>query len=63
MKKLLVVLLCLFMTACGAKTKDSDISDSVLKKYKEDLLYIKKTKEFDNISDKMNIKLYYTKNK
>lgn len=42
MKKLLVVLLCLFMTACGAKTKESDISDSVLKKYKEDLLYIKK---------------------
>ena len=61
MKKLLVVLLCLFMTACGTKTKDSDISDDVLKKYKEDLLYIKKTKEFDNISDKMNIKLYYTK--
>lgn len=42
MKKLLVVLLCLFMTACGTNTKDSDISDSVLKKYKEDLSYIKK---------------------
>ena len=60
MKKLLVVLLCLFMTACGTKTKDSDISDCVLKKYKEDLSYIKKTKKFDDISDKMNIKLYYT---
>ena len=43
MKKLLVVLLCLFITACGTKTKDSDISDSTLKKYKEDLSYIKKT--------------------
>lgn len=42
MKKLLVVLLCLFMTACGTKTKDSDISDSILKKYKEDLSFIKK---------------------
>ena len=60
MKKLLVVLLCLFITACGTKTKDSDISDSTLKKYKEDLSYIKKTKKFDNVSDKMNTKLYYT---
>lgn len=60
MKKLLVVLLCLFITACGTNTKDSDISDSVLKKYKEDLSYIKKTTKFDNASDKMNIKLYYT---
>lgn len=32
MKKLLLVILCLFMTACGTKTKDSDISDNVLKK-------------------------------
>ena len=60
MKKLLVVLLCLFITACGTKTKNSDISDSVLRKYKEDLSYIKKTKKFDNVSDKMNMKLYYT---
>lgn len=60
MKKLLLVILCLFMTACGTKTKDSDISDNVLKKYKEDLLYAKKTKKIDNYSDKMNIKLYYT---
>ena len=60
MKKLLLVILCLFMTACGTKTKDSDISDAVLKKYKEDLLYIKKAEKFDNCSDKMNIKLYYT---
>ena len=60
MKKLLLVILCLFMTACGTKTKDSDISDNVLKKYKEDLLYTKKTKKIDNYSDKMNIKLYYT---
>ena len=51
MKKLLVVLLCLFITACGTKTKNSDISDSVLRKYKEDLSYIKKTKKFDNVSD------------
>ena len=60
MKKLLLVILCLFMTACGTKTKDSDISDGVLKKYKDDLLYIKKIKNFDNYSAKMNIKLYYT---
>ena len=60
MKKLLLVILCLFMTACGTKTKDSDISDDALKKYKEDLLYTKKTKKIDNYSDKMNIKLYYT---
>lgn len=60
MKKLLLVILCLLMTACGTKTKDSDISDDVLKKYKEDLLYTKKTKKIDNYSDKMNIKLYYT---
>lgn len=60
MKKLLVVLLCLFITACGTKTKNSYISDSVLRKYKEDLSYIKKTKKFDNVSDKMNMKLYYT---
>lgn len=50
MKKLLLVILCLFMTACGTKTKDSDISDNVLKKYKEDLLYTKKTKKIDNCS-------------
>ena len=55
-----MVLLCLFITACGTKTKNSDISDSVLRKYKEDLSYIKKTKKFDNVSDKMNMKLYYT---
>ena len=60
MKKLLLVILCLLMTACGTKTIDSDISDDVLKKYKEDLLYTKKTKKIDNYSDKMNIKLYYT---
>ena len=60
MKKLLLIILCLLMTACGTKTKDSDISDNVLKKYKEDLLYTKKTKKIDNYSDKMNIKLYYT---
>ena len=48
MKKLLLVILCLLMTACGTKTKDSDISDDVLKKYKEDLLYTKKTKKIDN---------------
>lgn len=59
MKKLLLVLLC-FLTACGTRTKDSDISDNMLKIYKKDLLYIKKTKKFDNYSDKMNIKLYYT---
>lgn len=60
MKKLLLVILCLFMTACATKTKDSDISDNALKKYKEDLSYIKKAKKFDDYSDKMNVKLYYT---
>lgn len=60
MKKLLLVILCLLMTACGTKTKNSDISDNTLKKYKEDLSYIKNIKKFDDYSDKMNIKLYYT---
>ena len=55
MKKLLLVIICLFMTACGTKTKDSDISDDVLKKYKEDLLYTKKTKKIDNYYDKITI--------
>ena len=60
MKKFLLVILCLLMTACATKNKNSDISDNTLKKYKEDLSYVKKIKKFDDYSDKMNIKLYYT---
>ncbi len=60
MKKFLLVILCLLMTACATKNKDSNISDNALKKYKEDLSYVKKIKKFDHYSDKMNIKLYYT---
>ena len=41
MRKLLLVLLCFLMCACGTKKKDSEISDRALNKYKEDLVYIK----------------------
>ncbi len=60
MRKLLLVLLCFLMCACGTKKKDSEISDRALNKYKEDLVYIKNAKKFDYVSDKMNVKLYYT---